>query len=73
MEVLSLGLFYLEFKDAIREGDGLRVLRCYKYLLPLFRTLLSHVPSMATEEIVSYCQQALISLKVGSFSSFGAI
>ena len=36
MEVLSLGLLYLEFKDAIREGDGLHVLHCYKYLLPLF-------------------------------------
>ena len=27
-ETLSLGLLLLEFKDAIREGDGYRVLRC---------------------------------------------
>ena len=37
MESLSLGLFLLEFKDAIREGDGTRVLRCWKYLLIIFR------------------------------------
>ena len=37
METLSLGLFLLEFKDAIREGDGTRVLRCWKYLLIIFR------------------------------------
>ena len=36
-EVFSLGLLYLEFQDAIREGDGLRVLRCWKYFLPIFR------------------------------------
>lgn len=36
-EVLSLGLLFLEFTDAIREGDGLRILRCWKYFLPLFK------------------------------------
>ena len=35
-QVLSLGCFYLEFCDAIREGDGERVLRCWHYLLPIF-------------------------------------
>lgn len=35
-ETLSLGLFYMEYKDAISEGDGNRVLRCWHYLLPLF-------------------------------------
>ena len=34
--LLSLGLFYLEFSDAIKEGDGSRVLRCYRYMLPVF-------------------------------------
>ena len=37
-EVLSLGLFYFEFVDSIREGDGPRVIRCYKYLLPMFKS-----------------------------------
>lgn len=36
-ELMSLGIFYLNFKDAIREGDGERVLVCWKFLLPLFK------------------------------------
>ena len=36
-EIMSLGIFYMNFKDAIREGDGDRILMCWKYLLPLFR------------------------------------
>ena len=36
-EVISLGLLYLNFKDAVREGDGDRVLRMWKYFLLLFR------------------------------------
>ena len=34
--VLSLGLFYWEYSDAIREGDGNRLLRCWRYMLPIF-------------------------------------
>ena len=30
-EALTLGMIFLEVKDAIREGDGIRVLRCWKY------------------------------------------
>ena len=36
-QAISLGLLYFEFVDAIREGDGTRILRCWRYLLPLFR------------------------------------
>lgn len=36
-ELMSLGIFYINFKDAIREGSGERVLLCWKYLFPLFR------------------------------------
>ena len=36
-EVLSLGLLYSEFRDSIKEGDGGRVLRVWKYLLLLFK------------------------------------
>ena len=32
-QLLSIGCFYLEFVDGIREGDGERVHRCWKYLL----------------------------------------
>ena len=35
-KLLGLGCFYLEYRDAIKEGDGLRVLRCWRYLLPIF-------------------------------------
>ena len=36
-EVFSLGLLYLDFKDAIREGDGNRVMRDWKYFLLIFK------------------------------------
>ncbi len=36
--LLGLGSFYMEFTDAIKEGDGQRVLRCWRYLLPLFKS-----------------------------------
>ena len=36
-ELLSLGMLYLELLDAIREGDGLRILRCWRYLLLIFK------------------------------------
>lgn len=36
--VLSWGLLYLEFCDGIKEGDGNRVLRCWRYLFLLFKS-----------------------------------
>ncbi len=36
-ELLSYGLFYLEFSDSIREGDGTRILRCWRYLMLIFK------------------------------------
>ena len=36
-EVLTLGLIYTEFSDAIREGDRERVLRCWKFLMLIFK------------------------------------
>ena len=36
-EVLSLGLFYLEFQDAIKHGDGDCDMIVWKYLLLLFK------------------------------------
>ena len=35
--LLTIGCLYLEYKDAIKEGDGMRVLQCWKYLLPIFQ------------------------------------
>lgn len=37
-EVLSLGLLFVEFKDAIREGDGEQIIRCWRYFLLLFKS-----------------------------------
>ena len=37
-QLLSIGCFYLEFADAIREGDRLRVLQRCRYLLPIFKS-----------------------------------
>eukprot|EP00731_Ephydatia_muelleri_P034358 Em0056g17a len=36
-ETMSPGLLLLEFKDAIREGDGTRILQCWKYFFIIFR------------------------------------
>ena len=35
--MLSLGLFYKECIDAVRESDGTRILRCWQYMLLIFR------------------------------------
>lgn len=37
-ELLTLGLLYMEFVDAIHEGDGNRILRCWRYLLLVFKS-----------------------------------
>ena len=34
--LLSIGCLYFEMRDAIKEGDGERVLQCWRYLLPIF-------------------------------------
>lgn len=36
-EVLTLGLLLMEFNDAIHEGDGHRIIRCWRYFLVLFK------------------------------------
>lgn len=35
-QVLTVGAIYKEFADSIKEGDGERVLRCWKYLMIIF-------------------------------------
>ena len=36
-EVLTLGMFLAEFKDAVEVGDGPRVIQVWKILLPIFK------------------------------------
>ena len=37
-ETLTLGLLLMEFNDAIRKGDGGRIMRCWKFFLPIFKS-----------------------------------
>ena len=52
-EVLTLSLLYGEFQDAIREGDGLRILRCWKFFLLLFKA--SRRMNYANEPSLLFC------------------
>ena len=36
LDVLNLGLMWLGFHDAVREGDGDRIVRYWRFLLPVF-------------------------------------
>ena len=36
-ELISLGLLYMSYNDAIKEGDGERVMICWKYMLLIFK------------------------------------
>ena len=36
-EVLTLSLLYAEYHDATTEADGLHLLWCWKFLLPVFK------------------------------------
>ena len=55
-QLLGIGCFYLEFADAICEGDGNRVLRCWRYLLPIF--LGSHRTNYSCELLNMLFQQS---------------
>lgn len=36
IQLLRIGCLYMEFADAIREGDGKCVIRCWQYFMPVF-------------------------------------
>ena len=36
-QVLTMGLLLMEFNDAVREGDGSRILRCWRFFLLVFK------------------------------------
>ena len=62
-ETMSLGLLLLELKDAIREGDGTRILRCWKYfciyiLSYIKTTVLRHLTFSCN--VTTPCLQACI-------------
>ena len=49
IQLLRIGCLCMEFADAIREGDGERVLRCWRYFVPVFRA--SHSFNYACESL----------------------
>ena len=57
-DILSLGLLYMEFMDAIRVGDGSRILRCWRYLLFIFRA--AHRTNYALEAFTLLAQEKFI-------------
>ena len=59
IQLLRIGCLYMEFADAIREGDGQRVLRCWRYFLPVFRA--SHSTNYACEAL-NFLHQHLYTL-----------
>lgn len=53
-EVISLGLLLLEFNDGIHEGNGDRILRCWKLFFPIFKA--SKRKNNAIEAFELLCQ-----------------
>ncbi len=62
IQLISLGLFYMNFCDAIKEGDGHRVLRTWKYLLPMFIT--TRRSDYTKEAFLFLSQQVLLSSRL---------
>lgn len=57
-ETLTLSLLYEEFHDSIREGDGPRDIRCWKFLLLAFKA--SHKFNYAIEAFTLLAQYELL-------------
>ena len=53
-ETLTLGLFLMEFIDAIREGDGHRIIQCWRFFLLLFKA--SNRKNYSIEAFTLLCQ-----------------
>ena len=49
--ILSEGLFFLNFLDAVSEGDGMRIIRQYKYLMLLCKADDPHSVKYALERL----------------------
>ncbi len=52
IQLLRIGVLYMEFADAIREGDGERVFRCWRYFLPIFRA--SNSTNYSSKLLISF-------------------
>eukprot|EP00794_Sanderia_malayensis_P000968 gene968-282_t len=56
LALLDYGLLTLNFFDAVSEGDGMRVLRCWKYMLPRLRNDGQRSQKYALEALYVFCQ-----------------
>jgi serine palmitoyltransferase len=56
---LSMGLFLRNFDDSIKEGDGVRTLRCWKFALLLFRTYNHTKYALAALQLQAFVQAML--------------
>ena len=59
-QILSLGCFYFEFCDCIRDCAGKRNIRCWRHLLPIFRG--SDRKNYSIEALVLLCQNCYLLL-----------
>lgn len=46
--VISLGLLYMEYCDGIREGDGERIIRCWRYIFKMTNKRIIYAIKAAT-------------------------
>ena len=63
LEVFNLGLLYHGFHDAIRDGDGDRVIIYWKALLIIFRT--SNCHNYSKKALLLLVQQQNLARKIG--------
>ena len=59
VDVITMGLFWYAYRDAIREGDGDRIIRYWKFLTPIFRQ--EHHYNYANEGFNLLAQISLLS------------
>lgn len=56
---LSLGMLILNFNDAVKEGDGARIVRCWKYMLLLFKGHGHNKYALAALQLIAFTQAIL--------------
>lgn len=50
---LSFGMLIRNFNDAVREGDGVRILRCWKFLLLIYKANKHHKYAFAALHLIA--------------------
>lgn len=57
---LSMGMLLKNFDDAIKEGDGQRIIRCWKLAMLIFRAYIHSKYALAALQLQAYIQAMLI-------------